>query len=38
MEYKGEIEITGGLEPGERVALDPSPTIKEGDEVTSYEK
>ena len=38
MEYKGEIEITGGLEPGERVALEPSPIIKEGDEVTPYEK
>lgn len=38
MEYKGEIEITGGLDPGDRVALEPSPVIKEGDEVTPYEK
>lgn len=38
MEYKGEIEVTGGLAPGERVALEPSPVIKEGDEVLPYEK
>ncbi len=38
VEYKGEIEITDGLAKGEEVVLEPTPLIKEGDEVEPYEK
>ncbi len=38
VERKNGLEITAGLSPGEIVMLEPSPFIKEGDEVTPYEK
>ncbi len=38
IEYRGEIEITDGLSEGESVVLEPTPLIKEGDEVEAYEK
>ena len=38
IEYKGEIEITDGLSDGESVVLEPTPLLKEGDEVSVYEK
>ncbi len=37
-ERKAGIEVTEGLSPGESVMLEPSPFIKEGNEVTPYEK
>jgi len=38
IEFKGEIEITEGLSSGESVVLEPTPLLREGDEVSTHEK
>jgi RND family efflux transporter MFP subunit len=38
LEHQNEIEITEGLQNGELVIIDPTPLLKEGDEVVLHEK
>jgi RND family efflux transporter MFP subunit len=37
MEYKDTIEINGGLSEGELIVLEPTPVLRDGDEVTIYD-
>jgi len=38
IEHRGEIEVTDGLVDGESIVLEPTPLLREGDEVSAYEK
>lgn len=37
VEYKGEIEISDGIKDGEFVVLEPTPLLRDGDEVITHE-